>query len=118
MGRCLLLREMVEAMLNLVRDETGRIDSRFPEPACGSANFISGSLKFYDVVPSASAVPRGGASTRFRIAPEMADSSFSGSRNSRIPQENCVAHGKHGRSYSFADDLLVGKFSDPPLSLL
>ena len=32
---------MVEAMLNLVKDETERIDARFLEPACGSGNFIS-----------------------------------------------------------------------------
>ena len=31
---------MVEAMLDQVRDETQRIDSRFLEPACGSGNFI------------------------------------------------------------------------------
>jgi hypothetical protein len=31
---------MVEAMLDLVRDETERIDARFLEPACGSGNFI------------------------------------------------------------------------------
>lgn len=31
---------MVEAMLDLVKDETGRIDSRFLEPACGSGNFL------------------------------------------------------------------------------
>lgn len=31
---------MVEAMLDLVKDETIRIDSRFLEPACGSGNFI------------------------------------------------------------------------------
>ena len=31
---------LVEAMLNLVRDETERIDSRFLEPACGSGNFL------------------------------------------------------------------------------
>lgn len=31
---------MVEAMLELVRDETHRIDSRFLEPACGSGNFL------------------------------------------------------------------------------
>ena len=30
---------MVEAMLDLVKDETERIDSRFLEPACGSGNF-------------------------------------------------------------------------------
>jgi len=31
---------MVEAMLDLVKDETERIDSLFLEPACGSGNFI------------------------------------------------------------------------------
>jgi hypothetical protein len=31
---------MVEAMLNLVKDETERIDSRFLEPASGSGNFL------------------------------------------------------------------------------
>jgi hypothetical protein len=30
----------VEAMLDLVKDETERIDSRFLEPACGSGNFL------------------------------------------------------------------------------
>ena len=31
---------MVEAMLDLVRGETERIDARFLEPACGSGNFL------------------------------------------------------------------------------
>jgi hypothetical protein len=31
---------MAEAMLDLVKDETERIDSRFLEPACGSGNFL------------------------------------------------------------------------------
>lgn len=31
---------IVDAMLNLVKAETERIDSRFLEPACGSGNFI------------------------------------------------------------------------------
>lgn len=31
---------MVEAMLDLVKDETERINARFLEPACGSGNFI------------------------------------------------------------------------------
>ena len=31
---------MVEAMLDLVKGETVRIDSRFLEPACGSGNFL------------------------------------------------------------------------------
>ena len=36
---------MVEAMLDLVKDETQRIDARFLEPACGSGNFIVQILK-------------------------------------------------------------------------
>jgi hypothetical protein len=31
---------MVEAMLDLVKDESKRVDSRFLEPACGSGNFL------------------------------------------------------------------------------
>ncbi|MCL4691918.1 MAG: N-6 DNA methylase [Candidatus Hydrogenedentes bacterium] len=31
---------LVEAMLDMVKDETERIDSRFLEPACGSGNFL------------------------------------------------------------------------------
>ena len=31
---------MVEAMLDLVKDETERIDARFLEPACGDGNFL------------------------------------------------------------------------------
>lgn len=31
---------LVERMLDLVKDETERIDSRFLEPACGSGNFL------------------------------------------------------------------------------
>ena len=36
---------MVDAMLDLVRGETQRIDSRFLEPACGSGNFLVKILK-------------------------------------------------------------------------
>lgn len=36
---------MVDAMLNLVQEETDRIDSRFLEPACGSGNFITQILR-------------------------------------------------------------------------
>jgi hypothetical protein len=36
---------LVEAMLDLVKDETERIDSRFVEPACGSGNFLVRILK-------------------------------------------------------------------------
>lgn len=31
---------MVDAMLDLVKNETERIDARFLEPACGSGNFM------------------------------------------------------------------------------
>jgi len=31
---------MVDVMLDLIKDETERIDSRFLEPACGSGNFL------------------------------------------------------------------------------
>src|SRR6476660_9850921 len=36
---------MVEAMLDLVKGETERLDSRFLEPACGSGNFLVRILK-------------------------------------------------------------------------
>ena len=36
---------MVEAMLDLVKGETERIDARFLEPACGSGNFIGQILR-------------------------------------------------------------------------
>jgi len=36
---------LVEKMLDLVKDETERIDSRFLEPACGSGNFLVPVLK-------------------------------------------------------------------------
>jgi hypothetical protein len=36
---------MVEAMLDLVKGESERIDSRFLEPACGSGNFLISVLK-------------------------------------------------------------------------
>ena len=36
---------LAEEMLNLVRDETERLDSRFLEPACGSGNFLTSILK-------------------------------------------------------------------------
>ena len=36
---------MVDAMLDIVREESERIDSRFLEPACGSGNFLVRILK-------------------------------------------------------------------------
>lgn len=37
--------ELVEAMIDLVRPEAERIDSRFLEPACGSGNFLAPVLR-------------------------------------------------------------------------
>jgi hypothetical protein len=39
-GEVFTPRWLVENMLNLVKDESYRIDSRFLEPACGSGNFL------------------------------------------------------------------------------
>ena len=36
---------MVEAMLDLVKDETERMDSRFLESACGDGNFLTQILR-------------------------------------------------------------------------
>jgi hypothetical protein len=36
---------LAESMLDLVKDETQRLDSRFLEPACGSGNFLTKILK-------------------------------------------------------------------------
>jgi hypothetical protein len=39
-GEVFTAARTVEAMLDLVKDESERIDSRFLEPACGSGNFL------------------------------------------------------------------------------
>jgi len=39
-GEVFTPRELVDAMLDLVRAESERIDSRFLEPACGSGHFL------------------------------------------------------------------------------
>ena len=44
-GEVFTPNRIVEDMLNLVKDESERIDSRFLEPACGSGNFLSSVLK-------------------------------------------------------------------------
>ena len=36
---------LVDAMLDLVKEEAERIDARFLEPACGSGNFLVGVLQ-------------------------------------------------------------------------
>jgi hypothetical protein len=40
-GEVFTQKREVNAMLNLVKQETERIDSRFLEPACGTGNFLS-----------------------------------------------------------------------------
>lgn len=40
-GEVLTARREVNAMLDLVKSETERIDSRFLEPACGTGNFLA-----------------------------------------------------------------------------
>ena len=44
-GEVLTARREVEAMLNLVKNESERIDSRFLEPACGTGNFLTAILE-------------------------------------------------------------------------
>lgn len=44
-GEVLTNEREVEAMLNLVKDEVERIDSKFLEPACGDGNFLIAILK-------------------------------------------------------------------------
>lgn len=39
-GEVFTRKEEVNAMLDLVKDETLRIDARFLEPACGDGNFL------------------------------------------------------------------------------
>src|SRR5574344_2728063 len=39
-GEVLTAKREVEAMLDLVKNEAERIDSRFLEPACGDGNFL------------------------------------------------------------------------------
>lgn len=40
-GEVLTPEHIVNAMLDLVKPETERIDSRFLEPACGTGNFLA-----------------------------------------------------------------------------
>ena len=44
-GEVLTARREVEAMLDLVKNESERIDSRFLEPACGDGNFLTAILE-------------------------------------------------------------------------
>ena len=40
-GEVLTAEREVNAMLDLVKQETERVDSRFLEPACGDGNFLA-----------------------------------------------------------------------------
>ena len=44
-GEVFTAEREVNAMLDLVKDETARIDSRFLEPACGNGNFLAEILR-------------------------------------------------------------------------
>ena len=44
-GEVFTAEREVNAMLDLVKQETERIDSRFLEPACGDGNFLTEVLK-------------------------------------------------------------------------
>ncbi len=44
-GEVLTAKREVEAMLDLVKNESERIDSRFLEPACGTGNFLTAILE-------------------------------------------------------------------------
>lgn len=44
-GEVLAGAREVNAMLDLVKQETERIDSRFLEPACGNGNFLAAILE-------------------------------------------------------------------------
>jgi len=44
-GEVLTHEREVNAMLDLVKQETERIDSRFLEPACGNGNFLAEILR-------------------------------------------------------------------------
>ena len=47
----------VNAMLDLVKNETLRVDSRFLEPACGDGNFLAEILKRKLAVAKKNAIP-------------------------------------------------------------
>ena len=44
-GEVFTNEQEVNAMLDLVKDETDRIESRFLEPACGNGNFLAEILR-------------------------------------------------------------------------
>ena len=48
-GEVLTGRREVNAMLDLVKSETERIDSRFLEPSCGTGNFLAVRGSSFDI---------------------------------------------------------------------
>jgi hypothetical protein len=65
-GEVFTPRWLVEKMLDLVKGETERIDSRFLEPACGSGNFLVPVLQRKLAAVSASPTLRGGTTPCWR----------------------------------------------------
>lgn len=56
-GEVFTAEREVDAMLDLVKQETERVDSRFLEPACGDGNFVAEILRRKLVVAKKRAIP-------------------------------------------------------------
>lgn len=56
-GEVFTAKREVDAMLDLVKQETERVDSRFLEPACGDGNFVAGILRRKLVAAKKRAIP-------------------------------------------------------------
>ena len=51
-GEVFTAQDEINGMLDLVRDESYRIDSRFLEPACGNGNFLANVLSRKLILPA------------------------------------------------------------------
>ena len=56
-GEVFTAKREVDAMLDLVKQETERVDSRFLEPACGDGNFVAEILRRKLVAAKKRAIP-------------------------------------------------------------
>ena len=56
-GEVFTAEREVNAMLDLVKQETERVDSRFLEPACGDGNFVAEILRRKLVAAKRRAIP-------------------------------------------------------------
>jgi hypothetical protein len=68
-GEVLTGQREVNAMLDLVKQETERIDSRFLEPACGDGNFLIAILEVRGLRPDRQPSGRPHQSSRAGVAP-------------------------------------------------